>query len=252
MFDRPNLSPKENGVNYSQLIKSKIEGFYELEKDPNKIIRVQKLSDIKEIYGENEDPNFVIELGRKLYKEIEEKYNIPAPVKFETGKNDNNEDVVYLITDKINGISLEEAESSPESKKQIEDTYISIAKYYADKYKNKEAHLADINALSQYVYGKRALDKEPKPYLVDTDLYINKGDAALLHNVKWLVRHLPFKIPEAEKYIREILEKPLAEDMSEEDNINAQNEINSSLNFLNGNNKEDVGNEVGFIPTPLR
>ncbi len=246
------LSKQDNNVNPSKLIASNINGFYELKNDPSKIIRIQSFNNIKETYGNNTDPKFVVELAKKLFNEIETNYNIPTPVEFVVGKNEKEEDVVYCITDKIEGESLDKIERTPELIKKIEDLYTSISKYYFDKFNTKEAHLADINATSQYVYGKKKGDVEPKIYLVDTDLYINKGDVALLHNVKWLVRHMPFKINEAEKYIREIIQQPLSQNLSDAEKLIAQKEIKESLNFLNGTYKQgDEIDDIGFISTLL-
>lgn len=113
-------------------------------------------------------------------------------------------------------------------------------------------YLADINAGSNYVYGKKKGDLKPGIYLVDTDLLINKGYVSLLHNVKWLVRHMPFKIPGAQKYIEEILNAPMPKDLTEEEKIKAEKEIRDARAFLNGSVQEgDQVDDVGFIPTRL-
>ncbi len=244
---------------HSQLIKSDIERpgsreFYEIiDKNGNsKVIREESFEEIKERYSISTDPVFVANLGEKLFREVETNYNIKAPVDFFVDKNKDGKDVIYCTTDKIKGVDLEKAEKTPEFLKKLEELYISISRYYLDKLNSKEAHLADLNNMSQYMYGKRKDDKEPQIYLVDTDLYLNKGDAFLLHNVKWLILHMPKRFDEAINNIKKILETPLAKDISDRDRLRAEKEIKESLNLLNGTSAINYElDEEGFIPSSL-
>lgn len=253
------MSQKEKSLS-SKLIPSDLNKgdtdriFYQYENDPSKVIRLDTFEDLIERYENMANPIKVIELGKKLFSEIQMDYNIKVPVEIILDKDDKNKEIIYIITDKIEGISLEESlnEATPELLKKLEDLYISISKYYLDKLKNKEAHLADLNNTSQYIYGKKKGDTEKEIYFVDTDLYLNKGDLALLHNVKWLVRHMPIKFDGAIANIRKIIERPLSNNLSEKDRIIAEKEVKETMIFLNGLYKKgDKYDEVGFIPTSL-
>lgn len=235
-----------------KLVDSEVPGFHAYENDPSKVVRTQTFNQIKEIYGEDANPEAIAKLGQDLFTELNEKYNIPAPVKLEIVKDEKGENVIHIVTDKIEGVSLDKIEPNFKTVQMTESLYTSIAKYYNHKFNTGGAHLADINAGTQYIYGKNKGDTTPKIYLVDTDLFINKGYVSLLHNVKWLVRHMPFKIPEAQKYIEEILNSPLPENLTEEEKIKASKEIKEARAFLDGSIKEgDEVDNVGFIPTKL-
>lgn len=223
--------------------------FYQYKDDSNKVIRVDSMDDLIERYDNMANPSVIIELGKKLFKEVQTNYNIQVPSEIIVDKNEENKDTVYIITDKIDGVGLEKAEETPEFLKKLEDLYISISKYYLDKLNSGESHLADLNGISQYIYGTKKGNENPEIYLVDTDLYLNKGDAALLHNVKWLIRHMPKRFDEAIKNIRKIIETPLNKDLSDSDRITAEKEIKESLSLLDGTfNNSDKNDDVGFIP----
>jgi len=225
--------------------------FYQFENDLSKIIRIDTFNDLKDRYENMVDPMTVVELGKNLFKEVQKDYNIQVPVEIIIDKNEKGEDCVFIVTEKIKGGSLEDIEKSPEFLEKLESLYVSISKYYLDKLNTRQAHLADLNDISQYIYGKKEGDKSKEIYLVDTDLYINKGDASLLHNVKWLIRHMPYKFDEAIENIRNIIETPLREDLSNEDRARAEKEIQESLSILDGTFKRGNNTEEGFIPTPL-
>lgn len=226
--------------------------FYQFKNNSNKIIRIDSMSDLAKRYHNLANPNIVIKLGKKLFQEIQTNYNICVPSKIIVEKNKKNEKLVYIITDKINGTSLEKTKKTKKFLKELESLYVSISKYYLDKLNNKEAHLADLNNPSQYIYGTKNGEKIPKIYLVDTDLYLNKGDVALLHNVKWLIRHMPKKFNKAIKNIKKIIKTPLSKNLSSSEIIMANKEIEESLNLLNKKSKDSIKNDnIGFIPTPL-
>lgn len=256
---KENLQIKiENKSLYSKLVSSDLNvgdtsrEFYQYKDDSNKVIRIDSMDDLVERYDNMADPKVVIELGKKLFQEIQTNYNIQVPSEIIVDKNEENKDTVYIVTDKINGVSLEKAEETPEFLKKLEDLYVSISKYYLDKLNSGEAHLADLNSTSQYIYGTKKGNENPEIYLVDTDLYLNKGDVFLLHNIKWLIRHMPKRFDEAIKNIRKIIETPLSKDLSEEEKVMAEKEIRESLSLLNGTfNNSDKNDDVGFIPTPL-
>jgi hypothetical protein len=228
--------------------------FYQYNDDPSKVIRIDSFDDLTERYDNIADPAHIVELGKKLFSEIQADYNIKVPVEIIIGKDEKNKEAVYIITDKIEGLSLEESliTQNLEFAKKLETLYVSISKYYLDKLNSKEVHLADLNNMSQYIYGRKEGDIEDAIYLVDTDLYLNKGDAYLLHNVKWLIRHMPKRFDEAIKNIRQIIDSPLSKDLSDKDKIMAEKEIKESLNLLDGTFQVvESKDEEGFMVSPL-
>lgn len=260
MYENLNFNKESEKSLFSKLTPSDLNKgetdreFYQYDNDPSRIIRIDSFDDLTERYDNVVDPVHVVELGKKLFSEIQRDYNIKAPVEILLNKDEKNKEAVYIITDKIEGQSLEESliGENPEFLKKLETLYVSISKYYLDKLNSKEAHLADLNNMSQYVYGRKKGDIEDEIYLVDTDLYINKGDAYLLHNVKWLIGHIPKRFDEAIKNIRQIIESPLNKGLNDEDKILAEKEIKESLSLLNGTfNANDLENEEGFIVSRL-
>lgn len=260
MYENLNFNKESEKSLFSKLTPSDLNKgetdrrFYQYHNDPSKIIRIDSFDDITERYDNIADPTRVVDLGKKLFSEIQMKYDIKVSAEIILDKDEKNKDAVFIITDKIEGLSLEEslADGSPEFFKKLETLYVSISKYYLGKLNSKEAHLADLNNMSQYIYGKKKGDTEDTIYLIDTDLYLNKGDAYLLHNVKWLIRHMPKRFDEAIKNIRQIIESPLSEDLSQKDKIMAEKEIKECLSLLNGTFKvSESENEEGFIVSPL-
>jgi hypothetical protein len=254
------MNQKDEKSLFSKLIPSDLNKgetdreFYQYDTDPSKIIRIDTFDDLIERYDNIADPTRVVDLGKKLFSEIQMEYDIKVPAEIVLDKDEKNKDAVYIITDRIKGASLEEylMEGNPEFLKKFETLYVSISKYYLDKLNSKEAHLADLNNMSQYIYGKKKGDTEDSIYLVDTDLYLNKGDAYLLHNVKWLIRHMPKKFDEAIKNIRKIIESPLSKDLSQKDRIMAEKEIKECLSLLDGTFQVgEPENEEGFMVSPL-
>lgn len=117
-----------------KLVDSEIAGFHAYENDPSKVVRIQSFDQIKEIYGENTNPETIVKLGKDLFTELNEKYIISAPVKLEIVKDEKGGDTVHIITDKIDGVSLDKVEPNPEIVINIERLYKSIASYYNHKF----------------------------------------------------------------------------------------------------------------------
>ena len=164
----------------------------------------------------------LVEIAKKLYQELEEKYNILVPVDFTISKYGDGKDVVCSITNKIEGKHLGEINKSEEFLSKTEKLYASIAKYFLDKFREGGLYVWDLNGESQYVYGKKLGDKEDKIYLIDTDIWLSKNKNDMYLSVYWLVRHMSWlehqldvKFQEARSYINEFINQPLPEKVDE-------------------------------------
>lgn len=246
------------------LVKSEIseahkdrEKLYEFENSPDKIIRVTSFDSLEKRYHGQIDPIALASLGKKLYTELEIKYGIPAPVEYVAGKDKQRRDVIYGITEKVSGKNLIEVEINSEVAAQSEKLYTSLSRYYRDKLAGLpegEPYLADLNGVSQYVYGTTIHNKQSKIYLVDTDLYIRNGSVAFYHVVAWFIRHMIFierkfgkQFEEARKNIKEILSSPLPEGLSDKEKEETAKAIAEADNFLRGRFSKESDN----LPTGI-
>ena len=242
-FDINNL--KDSDIS-SQHKKGK---FFESDKLPNKVIRVENFEELLEKHGGKIEIPKLVEIAKKLYREFEDKYGISVPAEFFIGKNREGDDVVYSITDKINGKNFGEIENSNEIISKVEVLYTSVARYLLDKSKEGGLYLWDICGESQYNYGKKVGDEGDKIYLIDTDIWLNNSRTGMYLVVYWLTRHMSgaemdfnTKFTEARDYIKQFISQPLPDNMSEDDMKNAEG-IRSFLN-----NKKSDYNPESAIP----
>ncbi|NQV88363.1 MAG: hypothetical protein HQ402_02315 [Parcubacteria group bacterium] len=151
---------------------------FEFEGDPNHILRIDKFNIINAQLGQELEPAEAIERVRRLFSELKDKYSINVPVSFEIVESEE-EKLLYTITDKINGMRIEEVNFESESKieliKIFEDLFLSLTIYFIDKFKSGDLVLWDIAKSSAYVYGKKEGDTMSQLYLVDTDTKIQSG-----------------------------------------------------------------------------
>lgn len=198
--------------------------FFEFEHNSDQIIRTESFNDLKKRYGEEANPIITVELGNRLYKELEDVYGIIVPVKYVVSKDREGQEVVYGVTDKIEGESLDRVKITPELVKKMKELCEKIALYYLSKTSDGGRYLADIANASQYVYGtKRGNDGELDIYLIDTDLYMREGIVALYNIVLWFSRHMISmerrcreRFDGARSIIEKILNKPFPENLPQE------------------------------------
>jgi len=253
---------KRNNIPFkAEMVKSNIlcehenkDNVLELDGNSDKIVRKESFKKLEQLSINKVDPVELAVIGKKLFKELED-YNILAPVEFIIGQDEQGEKVVYEIVHKIKGGNLEEVEITKETQEEVEKLYNSIANYYLCKSRKEENFLADINSASQYVYGTTKENEQKRIYLTDTDLYINSGKVALLHVVKWFLRHMTWVEEKFDKNfeiarnnIKEIIENiVLPENLTEEEKNKAETEIKEINDILVGNFKELNMDEKGFI-----
>ena len=219
----------KNELNFNDLVVSTISKshvgtnkFYEPKDNPNKIIRVESFDELLDKHNNKIGIPNLVGTAKNLYKELEEKYGIVAPVDFATSKDNHGKDVVCVITDKIEGQNLEKVENGEEFVNKVEKLYSAVAKYFLDKSKDGGLYIWDINGESQYIYGKKLGDKEDKIYLIDTDIWLSKNKNDMYLSVYWLARHMSWlesklgvKFTEARNSINEFINQPLPEDAEE-------------------------------------
>ncbi len=202
---------------------------FESKKLPDKIIRVESFRELLERHNNKIKVSDLVNEARRLYKELESKYRILVPAEFYIG-----DDKIYTVVDKIEGERLEELENSEETLSAVEKLYSSVAKYFLDKLKEGGLFLWDINAQSQYVYGKKPGGQENRIYLIDTDVWLGNSEEGICLSVYWLTRHVSsqenhFKIKffEARDYIKQFVsefQSKNREDL-EDPNIDAINKF---------------------------
>lgn len=197
--------------------------FLETTSYPGKIVRVETFLKLAERYGGEVDPIEAAAMGQSLYRELDQEYGIPTPVDFLVGKDPQNREVVYSIVDKIEGLNLDQAESTQEIAEKVEELYGKIAQYYLDKLSKDEPYLVDIAASTQYVYGHTQTVEEDRIYLVDTDLFIKDGSYAMYDVVCWFLRHMipverkfDLSFTRARMLIRQFVDAPIPPSCPEE------------------------------------
>lgn len=227
---------KINSLNFNNLTESsipnKISKFYESKDYPGKIIRVEDFNELLNRHDNKISVPELVDIAKKLYTELGEKYGIVAPVTFSIEKNNKGEDVVCSIVDKIKGEHFENINNQEDLLNKVEKLYSSIAEYFLDKYKEGGLYIWDINGESQYLYGKKEGDTEDKIYIVDTDIWLSKSKEDMYLSFYWLARHMSglekhFKtqFKEARKYISKFIEEPLPDGMEENENIDGIRKI---------------------------
>lgn len=232
------LNRKENvnELDFNDLVASTISEthlglnkFYEFENNPNKIVRVESFDELLDKHDNKIEISELVGITKKLYKELEEKYDIVAPVDFAVAKDKDGKNIVCSITSKIEGQNLGRVEKSEEFINKVKKLYSSVAKYFLDKYKSGELYIWDINEESQYIYGKRVGDKEEKIYLIDTDIWLSKNKNDMYLSVYWLARHMTWlehnlgvEFTEARKNINEFLGQLLPQNADESVNKNIE------------------------------
>lgn len=190
-------TPFKHNLIESDISKSSAHKLKEFEGNPNKIIRKYSFDSLERrpnsTQSENIDLFEFIIIGKKLFEELTEKYNISVPVDFVIGKDDQNENSLYVLTDRIEGDNLEQyiTTGRKEIIPVIEDLYLKLVKYLTDKLVSGDYYLVDIFRPDQYVFGVKANDSKPRTHLVDTDLYIHNNKVNIYKYMLGLVSTIP-------------------------------------------------------------
>ncbi len=226
----------------SHISKTKRPGkLFEAASLPNKIIRSEGVDELSHKHGDRIETSELVEDARRLYRELQDEYTINAPVKFYTGNDIDNNQVVYSVVDKIEGKHFDKVQISDEFVSKAEGLYASVSRYFLDKQNDDGLHLWDICGQSQYVYGRRSGEQEDRIFLIDTDIWLSKSKAGLYLCVEWLTRHmtgveghLKVKFIEARDNIAQFVSLPLPENLSDFERENIGVNIDHINDFLNG------------------
>ena len=221
----------------------------ELENNPNKIIRAISFESLEQKYQGRYSPIELAGFGMKLYKELESKYGISIPVEYVAGKDENDNKIIYGITDRVVGKDLSKIEATTESAEQVERLYNSISEYYlnkSSKLAQGEMYLSDINDASSYIYGTTANNEKPRIFFVDTDLYLRDDKISFYYVVAWLVRHMRSQenkfnkqFSAARANIEKILSSPLPDGLQDAEEKEIKKAITEAKNFLEGKFSDD-------------
>ena len=230
----------ESGISTHHIGKEKL---FESPELPGKIIRVERLDELKEKHNNKLPVEELVRIAEKLYSELNNRYHIAVPVAFHLDSNS-----VYEVVDKV----VETGEVKEEEKKALitkaASLYKSISQYFFDKLQEGGPYLWDVCGSSQYIYGKREGDGEDNIYLIDTDIWLGNTRSGLCLSIYWLTRHvfdaeqrLGTKFEEARNIISKFVEK-LPENLSNEEGMN----ISGIKDFLNG--KKSTYSPASAIP----
>ncbi|MGA2417747.1 MAG: hypothetical protein ABSF55_00690 [Candidatus Staskawiczbacteria bacterium] len=148
------LPGTEDSIDYKE------EKLRELQNNPNLIVRKESF------VTRPDDPNGlekniqVFSDHKKYFNELREKYGINIPnFDLVIGETKKGSPAVFIVTDKIDGKSLDRMETFPEeAEKKFEDFYLRLLQALYDAFKNKTAFLIDIGE-NNFMYGHR-LKKE--------------------------------------------------------------------------------------------
>ena len=162
--------------------------------NPIYVTKSKSFEDLQKSYQNKIEGEFkakeLAEIGKGLFDELGQKYNIKTPVEFFVGDNADGQQILYTRVDKVNGQDLAKKENLQDINQLVQELYINISKYYLDKLRSGGFFLTDISGSSQYVYGEKGNEKESQIYLIDADIYLDNRSESLLTTVYWLSRHL--------------------------------------------------------------
>lgn len=115
--------------------------------------------------------------GQAVQREFTEKTGIKAPrSQLIVSKNAEGEDVLYRISRRVHGITIEDAIRSGEvADGEIETLIVSVFDYYKAKLASGEDFMWDTHWVEQYRYGHVAGETEDSIYLADTDPMYGEG-----------------------------------------------------------------------------
>ncbi len=167
----------------------------QIENNPDKIIRTctfQRLEDMYLHKGPRMEPEEVIKTAKGLFEEFEQDYAIPVTVDFVIGKDEQNEKVVYVINNRIDGTDLGRLrkEEMKELKEQLDALYHAVVSYFTRKLLSGEYYLVDIFKPAQYVYGTAPHEEEKKIYLVDTDIFFHNAKTGIYMNIAETIKYV--------------------------------------------------------------
>jgi hypothetical protein len=212
-----------------------------LQRDPSKVIRSERFSDLQNMYGDAFECVELAAIANRLYAELEALYGISVPTNIIVDRDDEGEIVIAQAVDRIDGVSLEQAESTSELAEKVEVLYTSIARYLYEKSNSDDYYLTDLNNPSQYMFGRKPGEHQARLHLVDTDIYLNKGRERMYLVMEWLARHMSgverqcgARFDEARQYIQKFVEESKIARDSDHKVLSVKHNLDNITAYLQG------------------
>ena len=186
----------------------------EFQGDNRYVVRVDTLEILRAQLG---DENLTIEGAsnkvKSLFDELREKYGIDAPVNFAIVDGENQAQLFYIITNKVDGKDIEkinfDVPNREDLMKETETFFLSLVKYFLDKFSSDGLVFWDIADKSAYKYGKKEGDTSDHFYLVDTDIKCGNGENGImsLSNILPTIKEMESKCGKKFNSVRDALRK---------------------------------------------
>lgn len=217
MAPSPKNTPFREQLQPNQQIKKEFGKFWEFENDKTKVVKQQPLKEFSGIFEGIKDPIEAVGKSKKLFGELSDKYGVKIPAEYIVGKNDKGVDVVFIVTDKIEGTDPTKKKVEGEEKEReildLKNLFDSLLSYLKDKIKEDDYIMWDIVDNSQYIYGKNGSDENNKMYLIDNDLnYVGKAQERAINYIRSLTefikkseRNLEIKFIDQREVIADIM-----------------------------------------------
>lgn len=162
-------------------------GLYELENNPDVLIRTEPWEDVLynlEVQDKNEAVFFITDNFNDLKTAG---MSLPDPRIFSGSRN--GIDRFQLVVDKIKGPNLQDLFLNKTADPNLwnglmDEFFSSLIRYIALRINSDKPYLCDLFNEKQFVYGRSKNDSSGKVYLVDLDLYFYKPQSRNDSNLK--------------------------------------------------------------------
>lgn len=174
-----------------ELVRIKMGKLFEFEKDDRYIVRKVAPS----MMPREETDLFAAAAGTKrLFRELQEKYNISIPIEVVIAQDENSprKSDMFVMVERIHPADqhLLTPEEQLFSEKEYFVIWNSIVSYYEDRVKNGGDFLEDLGDKGQYVFGKKSGDLENHWHFIDGDPFYSNDREYLLEVVEGLYDEL--------------------------------------------------------------
>jgi hypothetical protein len=163
--------------------------FFTLRNDPSKVVRIESFQSLENKHDLKLSGEEIKEQGVILFNELVSDYEINVSTRVLSLEKEG-EDQCVTITDKIEGNNLLESEIDDQFPDKVKALYLSLSRYYIDKYKKGEFYLWDLNSSDQYIYGNKVDQEDKDIFLIDTDIWFSRSKEGIFLTLYWLVRHM--------------------------------------------------------------
>ena len=159
----------------------------EFEGKPETIVREMPLDRLEKRYERYHLQALdIVSLGKRLFKELEDRFDIDVPVKFVVGKDVVDKPVLYSLTDRVYGpdLSAMPTKEFADMRDEIDQFFSTVVRYYETKLLSDEWYLQDLYKPNNFAYGPTANDSRDRFRFIDPDLYMFKAKVPLYKIMK--------------------------------------------------------------------